>query len=279
MESRLPQNLDRLLKLLDDYGRKATFFTLGWVAERYPELVADVHQRGHEVGSHGYWHEPLTSMSPTELGRDLQASREAISAACGVEPLGYRAPGFSITSENLWALDVIKDAGFTYDSSLLTCAHPHGGQATHDGGPHVLTNGLVEIPVSTTRLLSKRVPLGGGFLRVMGRRSLRRRLEMAAKTGEPMVSYVHPADCDGAQPRLKLPLWRYFKNYVALNRTKGLLEVLLTDGQHMTMAELSNKVIEDEMLTDCAPKEGLNLGEGRGEQVSHSMTGGGGLML
>lgn len=246
MESRLPKNLERLLQLLDKFRQKATFFTLGWVAERYPELVADVHQRGHEIASHGYWHEPLTSLSRTELGRDLQASRDAISAACGVEPKGYRAPGFSITSENLWALDVIKDAGFAYDSSLLACSHPHGGGATHETGPHVLPSGLAEIPVTMTSLMGRQVPLGGGFLRVMGRGSLRRRLDAAALRGEPVVSYVHPADCDGNQPRLKLPLWRYFKNYVALNRTKLQLELLLSGGSNVTMEELSKQVMAAE---------------------------------
>ncbi len=247
-ESRVQLNLNRLLVLLDRHGVTGTFFVLGWVADRHPALVAEIHSRGHEVASHGYAHEAVTTLSAAEFRRDLDQARRAVIAACGVPPIGYRAPGFSITRSTGWALDVIRDAGFTYDSSMLTCPHPHGGNATRIRGPHVLENGLVELPVTTANAYTREVPLGGGYLRVMRKGALKKTIERAVARGEPLVSYVHPADCDPEQPRLKLPPWRRFKSYVALPRTVEMLELLLSGGVHCTMAELAAQVAGGEPL-------------------------------
>ncbi len=256
-ESRLHVNLDRLLVLLEKHDVKGTFFTLGWVAERHPGLIAEIHARGHEVASHGYGHEAVTSLTQDEFRKDLDRARSAVISACGEAPLGYRAPGFSITRSNSWALDVIREAGFAYDSSMLTCPHPHGGGGARIRGPHVLDNGLVELPVTTANAYTRQVPLGGGYLRVMRKGALRKTIDQARARDEPLISYVHPADCDPEQPRLKLSPWRRFKSYVALPRTYEMLELLLTGGVHCTMEELAARVASGERSE--APPAGERL--------------------
>ena len=230
LPSRVVANTNRLLDLFAEYGLQATFFFIGWVAERNRDLVRRIADAGHEVGSHSYWHELVARHDRASFREDLARSRKTLEDITGGPIRGFRAPGFSITPESAWAFDLVLEEGFTYDSSLWPGRSLYGGFATPLDGPHVVRcNGgdLFEIPAST-RVRGLPLPYsGGGYLRLLPRWLIRACIRSNARLGVPTALYVHPRDFDDGQPRMNLPATRMFRSYVGLAGAQRKLRSLL----------------------------------------------------
>lgn len=228
LPSRLERNTYRLLAALDAHHVRATFFVLGWVAERFPALVRLLAEQGHEIASHGHAHRLVSTQRPVEFRDDLRRASDAIEAACGRRPLGYRAPGFSITDRTPWALDVLAREGFVYDSSIFPAARAHGGMPGARTQPWRLPCGLHEIPVSTVGVGRRRIGyLGGGYLRVLPRATILALARRQVRRGQDLVLYVHPRDIDPHQPRLPMRWPRRLRTYVGLRGALSKLTALL----------------------------------------------------
>lgn len=231
---RVEQNVDRLLDLFSRNGAKATFFTLGWIAERYPSLVRRIVDHGHELASHGFEHLRASDQSRSELSSDIDRAKKLLEDIGGQEVRGYRAPSFSIGQSNLWAFDAILKAGYSYSSSVYPVRHDHYGMPDAPRFPYRVGDGLLEIPITTVQLFGRNLPAGGGgYFRFLpyavSRWSLERfnRIEAA-----PAVFYMHPWEIDPDQPRVEGPgLKTRFRHYVNLHRTEPRLERLLQDFQ------------------------------------------------
>lgn len=232
MECRVERNIDRILGLLSDAGAKATFFTLGWVAERYPELVRRIADNGHELASHGFGHRRATEQSPDEFRADIALAKAILEDIGGREVRGYRAPSFSIGRSNPWAFDAIVEAGYRYSSSIYPIHHDHYGVPDAPRFAHEVRPGLLEAPAATVRLFSVNWPAGGGgYFRllpyVVSRWSLRR---INARDGKPAMFYFHPWELDPDQPRIAGPGFKTrFRHYVNLHRMVPRIARLLDD--------------------------------------------------
>lgn len=230
MESRVVRNTHVLLDLLAKYDTRATFFVLGWVAEQHPGLVREIAEAGHEVASHGHSHQLVFRQSPLEFEGDLCRASDAIVGACGARPKGYRAPGFSIMSEQRWAFDVLARNGYEYDSSVFPARRGHGGMPGAHHLPWEILPGLHEYPVSTVDLgIGRLAYLGGGYLRCLPSNLILRFAHQQSVAGVPLILYVHPRDIDPGQPRLKLSRARQFKSYVGLGTGLEKLRMLLSE--------------------------------------------------
>ncbi len=232
MECRVERNMDRLLELFDSRKARATFFTLGWVAERYPAMVRKLVAHGHELASHGQSHLRATEQSPDEFRHDISTARRVLEDVAGVAVRGYRAPNFSIGRDNLWALDCIAEAGYTYSSSVYPVRHDHYGMPDAPRFAHRTQNGLLEIPISTTRLLARNLPAGGGgFFRLLPYRVSRWAIERVNRVdGQPAIFYFHPWEIDPGQPRIPgVSIKTRLRHYLNLDRTESRLARLLSD--------------------------------------------------
>ncbi len=241
--SRVVANTRRILRLLAEYKVHATFFVLGWVADRYPELVKEIAMGGHEVATHGYWHELIYRQTPAEFAADLRQSLEAIGRAYnGLQPAGYRAPAFSITKQSLWALDILRDHGIVYDSSIFPLAmHDRYGINNANRFVNKVRDGLWEFPVSTIRLGKYNLPVaGGGYFRLFPLWVTRQAIRHLNSQGHPAIIYLHPWEFDPKQPRIspKAPLLSRFRHYVNLHQTESRLRVLLQMFEFTTMGEV-----------------------------------------
>jgi len=233
LESRVEANTDALLDLFAASAVQATFFVVGWVAERHPQLVRKIAACGHEVASHSYWHEVVTRHTRASLAEDLRASRRVLEDLTGQPVTGFRAPGGSITADTAWAFDVIAEAGFRYDASANPGHSSHGGFPTPHFGPHKIRSAsgeLFEIPWTTVGVVGRRVPFaGGGYLRLFPYGLIRACVGVENRAGRPVNVYVHPREIDPDQPRMDLPWRRRFKYYVGLRTTEPKLRALLRD--------------------------------------------------
>jgi polysaccharide deacetylase family protein (PEP-CTERM system associated) len=231
-ESRVVVNTRKILRILDERQVRGTFFILGWVAERYPELVREIQRAGHEIGSHGYWHRLVYETTPDEFRRDLVRARDAIEQVVGEPVTSYRAPSFSITRKSLWSLDVLIEQGFQYDSSIFPVHHDKYGIPDAKRFPHVIRrNGssLLEFPPSVYRLGKLNFPVaGGGYFRLYPAwLSLRLLGRINRGESQPFVFYIHPWELDPDQPRLRGSLKSRFRHYQNLGRTEAKLRRLL----------------------------------------------------
>ena len=232
MPSRIERNVDLLLQLLDDRRARATFFTLGWVAERYPALIRRIVGQGHEVASHGYGHRRASELDHTAFSHDIRHAKKLLEDICSMEVIGYRAPSFSIGKRNLWAFDCIAAAGYRYSSSIYPVQHDHYGMPDAPRFPHRVRDGLLEIPVTTTRLFGRNLPAGGGgYFRLapyhVSRWAIAR---VNRQEHRPAIFYFHPWEIDPEQPRMKgVGVKTRFRHYLNLHRTKARLTRLLTD--------------------------------------------------
>jgi polysaccharide deacetylase family protein (PEP-CTERM system associated) len=231
LETRLEPNLHRILGLLDAFQTKATFFVLGWVAERYPALVRQIDAQGHEICSHGYRHRLIYNLSRQTFRDYVQRSKQLLEDLIGKPVLGYRATSFSIVTHTLWALDVLREAGFVYDSSMFPIRHDLYGIDGFPRFPFVHENHLIEIPASTIRLLGKNFPIaGGGYFRLYPYWLTRKGIHSLNRAGSPAVIYLHPWELDPGCPKMHQADWRTrFRQYVNLDKTAPRLERLLTD--------------------------------------------------
>lgn len=231
-ESRIERNVDRILQLLDEYGARATFFTLGWIAERYPQLVRRIVDSGHELASHGFAHYRASEQSPAAFFSDIQLAKVVLEDICSAEVRGYRAPSFSIGESNAWAFECIERAGYLYSSSIYPIRHDHYGNPTAPRFTHSVREGLVEMPIATTRLFGRNWPAGGGgYFRLLPYAMSRWLLHRVNHVDrQPAIFYFHPWEIDVAQPRIVgIDVKTRFRHYVNLHRTERRLRQLLFD--------------------------------------------------
>lgn len=232
MPCRVERNMDCILELLDDSGTHATFFTLGWIAERYPQLVRRLVCAGHELASHGYAHHRATEQRPAEFLQDVRRAKALLEDIAGVEVKGYRAPSFSIGDENPWAFDCIGEAGYRYSSSVYPIRHDHYGMPDAPRFIYRARGSLLEIPIATARILKRNLPAGGGgYFRLFPyavSRALIRRVNVVDR--QPAVFYLHPWELDPGQPRIHAAGSKTrFRHYLNLHRTQPRLRNLLRD--------------------------------------------------
>lgn len=234
IESRVSQNTERLLETFDQAGVRATFFVLGWVAERYPGLVRQIANGGHELASHGYAHRLIYANSVQAFREDIRRARLVLEDAVGLSVHGYRAPSFSITRRTLWALDVLLEEGYTYDASIYPIHHDRYGipDWPRDTRPVACAGGTIwEVPGSTIRVGGVNLPIGGGgYFRLLpyawtrlGIRWLNERERL------PAVFYVHPWEVDPDQPRLPGSLVSRIRHYRNLSDTERRLRRLVSE--------------------------------------------------
>jgi len=234
LPGRLERNMERVLALMERHAVKTTFFTLGWVAERFPNMVRAIVEAGHEVASHGYSHTRIHHQSRSEFREDVTRSKKLLEDQSGKAVLGYRAPSYSIGKDTLWATDELEKAGYLYSSSIYPIHHDLYGMPDAPRFPfrHRGGGGILEIPISTARILRINWPSGGGgYFRLLPyalfRRGLRRINELESK---PCVFYFHPWELDPEQPRPEnLSLKTRVRHYLNLGRMEARLERLLQD--------------------------------------------------
>ena len=241
MESRVAPNTTRLLALLRETNQRATFFVLGWVAERAPALVRTIAAEGHEVASHGWDHRRVTDETPDQFRLSVRRSKDALEQIVGKPVLGYRAPSFSIVRGRDWALDILVEEGYVYDSSLFPIHRPGYGYAAAQRTPHSLerSNGrLVEFPPATVRVLGVNLPAAGGaYLRLLPSALIHAAVRDAESRGVPAMLYIHPWELDPEQPRIPVSFATSIRHYGGLRRTVPRLRRLFNEFRFGTVAE------------------------------------------
>ncbi len=232
IECRVERNVDRILALLARHDTRATFFTLGWVAQRYPQLVRSIVAQGHELASHGYGHERASDLSREAFTQDIVRARQLLEDVGGVAVQGYRAPSFSIGEGNLWAFDCLQQAGYRYSSSIYPIKHDHYGMPDAPRFAHAIRDGLIEIPITTVRLGQRNLPSsGGGWFRLFPYALSRWMIGRVNREDKaPAIFYFHPWEIDAGQPRVAgINLKTRFRHYVNIGRTEQRLGALLRD--------------------------------------------------
>ena len=255
--SRVEQNTYRLLRLLERTGVRATCFILGWVAERYPDLVRDIARDGHEIGCHSYWHRLVYDLTPDEFRDDTIRARSVLEEIIGERVMLYRAPSFSITQRNLWALDILAELGFECDSSVYPIRHDRYGIPGADPFPHRVATPageLFEFPGSVCRLGGLSIPVsGGGYFRLYPARLTAWMLERVnASAGRPFMFYIHPWELDPDQPRMPGSLRSRFRHYQNLASTKHKLEWLLPRFRLAAMGDVLTAEVSAAMKYDVS---------------------------
>jgi polysaccharide deacetylase family protein (PEP-CTERM system associated) len=241
-ESRVERNLDLLLELMAGNDARGTFFVLGWLAERKPELVRQIAAAGHEVASHGHDHRRVTHQMPAEFRESVRRSKAVLEAAAGAAVVGFRAPSFSIVPGTEWAFDVLLEEGYTYDSSLFPIRRSaHYGYPSAPCEPHWIerpSGRLYEMPLTTLRVGGLNVPASGGaYFRLLPYRVTQAAFAEHDARGVPAVFYIHPWELDPEQPRIAAPLGARVRHYSGLGRTVARLERLLAEFRFGAIAD------------------------------------------
>jgi len=244
LPSRVEQNVDDILALFSSAGVKATFFVLGWVAERHPGIVHRIIEQGHELASHGYSHVRIINHTPESFFQDIDSTRKILEDTGGVKVTGYRAASYSITAETLWAHEIIYNAGYRYSSSVYPVVHDLYGIPDASRFSYKVCNGnLLEIPITTYVLMNKNIPCGGGgyfrlFPYIVSRHMIR---SINSKDGMPAIFYFHPWEIDVNQPRQEaLPIKTRFRHYLNLNKMEERLHRLCKDFKWDRMDKVFN---------------------------------------
>lgn len=241
MPSRVQANTAKVLDLFDELGLKATFFVLGWVAERYPEIVRQILRAGHELGCHSFSHQLIYDIGPEAFRQDTNRALDAIQQAGGERITLYRAPSFSITRRSLWALDILLEAGFTHDSSIFPIRHDLYGVPDAPPSPFIVRRSggqLIEFPPSTIKFAAATLPAtGGGYLRVLPLVYQRKALRVLERSATPGMLYLHPWELDPEQPRIKAPLRSRFRHYTGLSKTASRIRSLSSEFHFAKLSE------------------------------------------
>ncbi len=246
-ESRVERNTYKVLELLDEHKIKATFFVLGWVAQHQKKLVRDIHASGHEIASHGYKHELVYAIGPEQFRNDLKLSKALLEDSCGVKVTGYRAPSYSITGNSLWALEILIEEGFVYDSSIFPIMHDIYGIPNAKRFPHIIKTAsgtIKEFPISTVELKlwksAFRIPVGGGgYLRLFPVSLINKAVKyINEKEKQPAVIYFHPWEIDPGQPRIQASRKSKFRHYLNLEKTQGKIAYLLSTLKFKPMSDV-----------------------------------------
>lgn len=240
-ESIVERHTEWIVQTVTDANVRATFFVVGWIAERYPHLVKLIADAGHELGTHSYWHRKCYELTPEELREDLKRSIDVIEQAGGQRVLGFRAPSFSITPGNEWVFDVLLDLGLKYDASLFPTSRENGGypcpRRAHQFTQTPSGHSIPELPMSVMRLMGRPLAFsGGGYLRLLPHWLIRKGFDQLNGQGVPVVVYLHPRDFAVECPRVTMPLHRRFKSYVGLDTTAEKLRMLLANYRFDTCA-------------------------------------------
>jgi polysaccharide deacetylase family protein (PEP-CTERM system associated) len=250
LPSRVEPATNRILDLLDAHSTKATFFVLGWVAERHPGLVRRIAEAGHEVACHSYAHQLVYELTPDEFRKDTMRAVDAIGEAVGFRPTLYRAPSFSITNKSLWALEILVECGFQYDSSIFPISHDRYGIKGFKRYSQVLrtpAGPILEVPVATTELFNGSViPVGGGgYMRLLPYRYMAAGIRrINDKENRPACVYFHPWEIDELQPRMANGLISNLRTYTGIAKMGRKLERLVSDFQFATMSTVYTDAFE-----------------------------------
>ena len=247
LETRVAANTDHLLELFDEHHVQATFFVLGWVAKRVPDLVRRIAAGGHEIASHGYAHRLVYDQTPVAFRDDVRRAKALLEDQGGAPVRGYRAPSYSVTPRSLWALDVLIEEGYSYDSSIFPIRHDRYGIPLSPRHPFVMErNGrtLVEAPASTTRVGPLNLPIGGGgYFRILPYGWTRWGIERVNRLeGRPAIFYLHPWEIDPNQPTLRTSRLGQFRHYRNLHTTEQRLRRLLSDFRFGPMLSVINSL-------------------------------------
>jgi polysaccharide deacetylase family protein (PEP-CTERM system associated) len=240
-ECRVERNVDLILDLLDTHQARATFFTLGWIAERYPALVRAIVARGHELASHGYGHQRVSDLTPAAFSADIESAKKILEDMTGVQVRGYRAPSFSIGEVNLWAFECLARAGYRYSSSIYPIRHDHYGMPDAPRFAHAVADTLIEIPITTVRAFNRNWPSsGGGYFRLLPYALSRRLLRQVNQSDrQSAIFYFHPWEIDIDQPRIAgINAKTRFRHYVNIHRMQDRLGQLLADFRWGRMDEI-----------------------------------------
>lgn len=242
-ESEVVHDTNKLLDLLDSFNCKATFFTLGWIAEKYPDLIKNISSKGHEIGCHGYWHKLLFDQTVEEFKSDLIRSLNLLRDLSGQKVSVYRAPGFSMKKKTFWAYEILAKNGIKVDASIVPANRDHGGINGFIKDPFKLIinddYSIICFPVSVMRIFGKQVPFsGGGYLRLLPNNLIRNGFTENHNSGRPCMVYIHPREINPNQPRLALSPIKYFKYYVNINNTFKKLIWLLKNYNFTTVSNI-----------------------------------------
>ena len=239
--SRVEVNTRRLLELLGSLNVHGTFFVLGWVADRFPGLVRDIAAGGHELACHSYWHRLIYKLEPAEFREDTRRAKDVIEQVAGQPVYGYRAPTYSIIDRSIWALEVLAELGFQYDSSIYPIRHDRYGMP---GAPRVPfrfqtpSGPMTEFPITTFQLAGHNMPVGGGgYLRLLPQFYTHLGLRRVQKEGVPIVVYIHPWEVDPEQPTLPVSLSSRLRHYTNLSRTFDRFQRVLQEGSYTSFRE------------------------------------------
>lgn len=254
LESRVRRGTDLCLEMLDDHGVKATFFVLGWTAERHPEVVRSVVAAGHEVACHSYGHPVVFELDEAAFRQDTLRAREILADAGATDVVGYRAPSFSITPPVHHYLEILADCGFRYDSSFFPVRHPRYGQPRSPRRPYRLNGdggeGLIEVPMPTWRFLGQNVPFsGGGYLRLLPWPAFRVLRTLAFRQGIPCIVYLHPWEMDDYRPRVGLSATGSLRSQGGQSTMpRKMRKILAHGGPFETMAGYVQRMRQGEIL-------------------------------
>ncbi len=240
LESRVVKTTHDVLDLLEEFNVKATFFVLGWVAARFPELINEIDDRDHEIGSHGYAHRLINQLGPDSFQEDLHHSVEIIRNITSKPVYGYRAPAFSVGTRTMWALPIMKLEGLTYDSSVYPISyHPDYGIGNAPLTPYNHPNGIREIPLSCIEFGNYRIPCSGGaYFRMFPYSIYQKMINRLHRQGRPLIFYFHPWELDPNIPKLSLPTFARLRHYTNLARTRQKLVQLLSDFEFTSIQDL-----------------------------------------
>ncbi|MGB4711419.1 MAG: XrtA system polysaccharide deacetylase [Fuerstiella sp.] len=251
-ECRVEQSTHTVLNIAAENGTKGTFFILGWVAKRYPELVKEIRAAGHEIGCHSQWHQLVYELGPERFRTDLIESRDTLQNITGQPVTLYRSPSFSITNKSLWALEILVEEGFDTDSSIYPIRHDRYGIPTAPPAPHIIhtpSGPIREFPgmvcqVGGTILSGPKIPVGGGgYLRLFPWQVTKRMLHSVRKQGRPLNVYIHPWEFDPAQPRVQASWKSRFRHYQNLKTTVPKIRNMLSEFRLGTMSQVLDGMV------------------------------------
>jgi polysaccharide deacetylase family protein (PEP-CTERM system associated) len=265
-ESRVEDNTRKLVALLAQHGTKATFFVLGWVAERHPDLVKLLVEQGHEIASHGYGHELVTTQSPEQFRHDVRKAKDILEHLTGSPVLGYRAPSFSITDQSQWALTILVEEGYSYDSSMYDRFQRSETARGNNGLVQIDTvaGRIWEISPSTLNVCGFQVPVaGGGYFRLFPYATSKAFLQRLEKQGAKLVMYLHPWEIDPEQPRMDGSWTAQFRHYLNLHKMEKRLATLLVDFQFGSIVQILGaawcKEQEKRVMVDWTKPDGSRV--------------------
>ena len=253
---RVEPNTRRLLELFARHNVHGTFFIVGWVAERYPELVREIASAGHEIACHSYWHRLIYKLEPAEFREDTHRAKNAIEQISGQPVRGYRAPTYSVVASSLWALEILAELGFSYDSSIYPIHHDRYGIPSAPRMPFrfkTASGWLTEYPLTTFRIGSHSFPVGGGgYLRLLPTWYTRYGVKRAHQEGLPVIAYIHPWEIDADQPKMPVGLASRLRHYANLGKTFHRLDNLLQENRFTSFRESGlDQMLEEKDLHAC----------------------------